>query len=91
MNDVIIAAIIAGLTSIAASIITVISVQISNNKTQAATDAKLDKAQAITETKLDALTVEVQKHNNFAARMPIVEEQIKTIQRRLDNLEKKVG
>ena len=45
------------------------------------------KAQAITETKLDELTREVREHNNFARRMPVVEEQIKVINHRLEDLE----
>ena len=32
------------------------------------------KSQAVTETKLDELTREVREHNNFARRMPVVEE-----------------
>lgn len=44
-------------------------------------------AQAVTATKLEELTREVREHNNFAKRMPVVEEQIQTIERRLDNLE----
>ena len=45
------------------------------------------KAQAVTETKLDALTREVREHNNFARRMPVVEEQIKVINHRIEDLE----
>ena len=82
-------AIISAVGSIVASIITVISVVITSNKVSAATDAKLDKQQAIMETKIDMLASEVREHNNFARRMPVVEEQIKTINHRIDNLEKK--
>lgn len=45
------------------------------------------KTQAVTETKLEELTREVREHNNFAKRMPVVENQIKDINRRLGNLE----
>lgn len=45
------------------------------------------KSQAVTETKLDELTREVREHNNFAKRMPVVEEQIKVINHRISNLE----
>lgn len=45
------------------------------------------KSQAVTETKLDELTREVREHNNFARRMPVVEEQIRVIHQRLSNLE----
>ena len=45
------------------------------------------KSQAVTETKLDELTREVREHNNFARRMPVVEEQIKVINHRINDPE----
>ena len=45
------------------------------------------KAQAVTETRLDELTREVREHNNFARRVPVVEEQIKIINHRIEDLE----
>ena len=45
------------------------------------------KSQAVTETKLEELTREVREHNNFARRMPVVEEKIKVINHRIDDLE----
>ena len=45
------------------------------------------KSQAVTETKLEALTEEVRKHNNFAVRVPVMEEQIKVINHRIEDLE----
>lgn len=45
------------------------------------------KSQAVTETKLDELTREVRDHNNFARRVPVVEEQIKVINHRIEDLE----
>ncbi len=45
------------------------------------------KAQAVTETKLDELTREVRDHNNFARRVPVLEEQMKAVHRRLGDLE----
>ena len=56
--------------------VTLVGVLISNQK-----------AQAVTETRLDELTREVREHNNFARRMPVVEEQIKVINRRIEDLE----
>lgn len=47
------------------------------------------KSQAVTETKLDELTREVREHNGFAKRMPVVEEQIKVINHRLQDLERR--
>ena len=45
------------------------------------------KAQAVTETKIEELTREVREHNHFAKRMPVVEEQIKVINHRIEDLE----
>jgi TolA-binding protein len=57
------------ITALITGAITLMGVLISNGKSQ-----------AVTETKLEALTLEVREHNNFARRMPVVEEQIKEIQ-----------
>ena len=46
-----------------------------------------EKTQAVMETRIDELTREVREHNNFAKRMPVVEEQIKVINHRLGDLE----
>ena len=56
--------------------ITLIGVLIANSKTQ-----------AVMETKVDELTREVREHNNFARRVPVVEEQIKVINHRIEDLE----
>lgn len=50
---------------------------------------QLDAQNKMTTMKIDDLASEVREHNNFARRMPVVEEQIKVINHRLDNLEKK--
>lgn len=51
--------------------------------------AELKQAQAVTDTKIDELTREVREHNNFAKRMPVIEEQIKAANHRIENLERK--
>ena len=56
--------------------VTLVGVLISNQK-----------AQAVTETRLNELTREVREHNNFARRVPVVEEQIKVINHRIQDLE----
>ena len=56
--------------------VTLLGVLIANGKTQ-----------AVMETKVDELTREVREHNNFAKRMPVVEEQIKGINHRIEDLE----
>lgn len=58
--------------------LTLIGVLISNSR-----------AQAVTDTKLEELTREVREHNNFARRLPVVENQIENIHTRLDKLEGK--
>ena len=45
------------------------------------------KSQAVTETKLEELTREVREHNNFARRVPVLEEQMKVANHRIDDLE----
>ena len=50
---------------------------------------QLQISQAVTDTKIDELTREVREHNNFARRMPVVEEQIKVLNRRIDDFERK--
>ena len=47
------------------------------------------KAQAVTETKIEELTREVREHNNFAKRVPVLEEQIKVANHRIQDLKKK--
>ena len=50
--------------------------------------ASNSRSQAVTETRLEELTREVREHNNFAQRMPVVEEQIRVMDRRIVTLEK---
>lgn len=45
------------------------------------------KAQAVTDTKLQELTREVREHNNFAQRVPVIEEKIKVCEHRIADLE----
>ena len=45
------------------------------------------RAQAVTETRLDELTREVREHNNFARRVPVLEEKIEVENHRIDDLE----
>ena len=84
MSEAIIVAIITGGLSL-------IGVIVSNNRTAQSMDAKLDKQQAVTETKLEELTREVRVHNNFAQRVPVLEEQIKVANHRIEDLEKERG
>lgn len=68
---------------------TIITALISGGLTLLGVLISNSKGQAVTETKIEELTREVREHNNFARRMPVVEEQIKVINHRIDDLEKK--
>lgn len=81
MTESIVVAIITGVLTLVGTVITVLS---ANRKTI----SSLEIQQAKTDQKIENLTQEVQKHNNFAERMPVVEEQIKTINEKLTKLEK---
>ena len=54
-------------------------------------DAKLEKAQAVTDTKIQMLTDEVRKHNNFAEKIPVLEEKIAVANHRISDLEHQKG
>ena len=76
----IIAAIITGVLSL-------IGVVISNLAANAKMSKELDKAQAVTDTKIEELTREVREHNNFAKRVPVLEEKAKVADHRISDLE----
>ena len=82
MSDAVIVALITGACAIAAQLI--ISRQSSKD-----IYAQLDKHQAVTETKLEELTREVRKHNDFAERIPVLEEKIKVANNRIADLERR--
>lgn len=82
MTDAVTVAIITGGLTLIGTIITVLS---ANHKTNMA----LKVNQAVTDTKIEELTREVREHNNFAQRMPVIEEQIKVINHRIQDLEQK--
>lgn len=63
----------------------------SADKAAAEMDAKLDQQLAVINTKLEELTREVREHNNFARRMPVVEERVKVANHRIDDLEKQLN
>ena len=78
--DAIIAAMIAGGFSVVGVIITTLA-------TSRRTEQKMATAQAVTDTKIEELTREVRYHNNFAQRVPVLEEQIKVANHRITDLE----
>lgn len=76
--------------AIVAAVGSVLGVVLTNNANARQMDAQLEKAQAVTDTKLDALTEEVRRHNDFARRVPVLEERVKVINHRIDDLEKEM-
>lgn len=64
------------ITAVITGAVTLVGILIANGK-----------AQAVTDTKLEELTREVREHNNFAKRMPVVEERISVINHRIADLE----
>ena len=81
MTDIIVAIIVGGL-----SLVGVILTNASSNKK---VESKIETAQAVTDTKIEELTREVREHNNFARRVPVLEEQMKAVNHRIEDLEGK--
>ncbi len=80
MSEAIIVALITGGLSLAGVVITCLATAKKSEKNAAV-------AQAVTDTKIDELTREVRQHNDFAQKIPVIQEQIKSIHHRLENLE----
>lgn len=81
MSEAIAVALITGGLSLLGVVVTCIATAKKNEKAIAV-------SQAVTDTKLDELTREVRQHNDFASRIPVMEEQIKVINHRLADLER---
>ncbi len=80
MTEAVIVALITGGLSLVGVIVTNLATARKNEHT-------IRTSQAVTDTKLEELTREVREHNHFAKRMPVVEEQIKVINHRIEDLE----
>ena len=80
MSEAIAVALITGGLSLAGVVITCMVTAKKNETTMRV-------SQAVTDTKIDELTREVRLHNGFAEKIPVIQEQIKTINHRLDELE----
>ena len=73
--------------SILVGVLSLVGVVITNNNSNKKIQSQLETQQAVTDCKIDELTREVREHNNFAKRMPVVEEMIKVANHRIDDLE----
>lgn len=82
--EAIVVAIITGVFGLAGSLLVAV---ISANSTKNAVTHKLETAQAVTDTKIDELTREVREHNEFAKRMPVLEEKMVVANHRINDLE----
>lgn len=80
MSDAIIVALITGGLSLLGVIIT-------SRRSARDMEHKLELRQAVTDTKIEELTREVRAHNNFAQRMPVVEQEIQEMARIMDRLQ----
>lgn len=92
MSDPIVVALITGGLAVLAEVV----IAVVNNKAMlkemekqsALADARIEKSQAVTDTKLEELTREVREHNNFARRLPVLEEKIQVANHRIEDLER---
>ena len=80
MSEAITVALITGGLSLLGVVITCLATAKKN-------ETAMKVSQAVTDTKIEELTREVRQHNGFAQRMPVVEEQIKVINHRIEDLE----
>lgn len=81
-------ALIAAGASITVGVLSLVGVIITNSNSNKKIEHQLETSQAVTDCKIDELTREVREHNNFAQRVPVMEEQIKVINHRIQDLEK---
>ena len=79
MQEILVAIITGGL-----ALVGVIITNVTGNRRA---EEKLRIAQAVTDAKIEELTREVRKHNGFAEKMPVIQEQIKVINHRIADLE----
>ena len=84
MSEAIIVALITGGLSFAGVVITSLATAKKNETT-------MKVAQAVTDTKIEELTREVRLHNGFAEKIPVIQEQIKVINHRIEDLEHKIN
>lgn len=68
-------------------VLSLVGVMITNKRSSKEIGQKIAISQAVTETKIEELTREVREHNNFAKRVPVLEEQMRSVTRRVSNLE----
>ena len=80
-------ALISAGSSIVVGVLALVGVMITNNSSNKKMQNEMRTAQAVTDERIDELTREVRTHNDFASRIPVLEENIKTVNRRIADLE----
>ena len=83
MNEIIVALITGGLALVG----TIISGRNTVDKVNRTMMQNLSTSQAVTDTKIEELTREVREHNGFAQKIPVIQEQIRVINHRIEDLE----
>ena len=84
LSEAITVAVITGIISLIGTVITIMA-------TSKKSEENMKIAQAVTDTKIEQLTSEVRSHNDFARRVPVLEEKISVANHRIDDLEAKVN
>ena len=77
MSDAVLAALITGACAVIAELII-------NHNSNLKLFAEMDKHNAVIDTKMDELTREVREHNNFAKRMPVLEEKVANLEKKAE-------
>ena len=83
MAESIVVAIITGVLTLIGTVLTVLQ---SSKKTQEGFRVH----QAVTDEKIENLTREVRRHNDFAEKIPVLQEQVKVANHRIEDLERRV-
>lgn len=90
MQTIIAAAITGGISLVGVILSSIVTVIVNSKKTEkvsADVTKALEISQAVTDTKIEELTREVRAHNNFAQRVPVLEEKMTVANHRIDDLE----
>lgn len=80
-------ALISAGAAIAVGVLSLIGVIITNNRANNKMQSSINTAQAVTDERISELTREVRMHNDFARRIPVIQEQIKVVNHRVADLE----
>lgn len=80
-------ALISAGAAVIVGILSLVGVMITNSRSNTKMQQEMKTSQAVTDEKINELTREVRRHNDFAERIPVLEEKIKVTNHRLSDLE----